>query len=172
MGIRKTQPIESRYVAEWVARQPGNAIWSLRVPLGNPIEGMEGSKPTRRTLKIARPWRQEVDALGVFSNKLVLVEAKVNRFGPGVWQLNGYEKAIRRTPELEQYSNLPIEKVLIVPHVPSNLRDAAEDEDIRLEVYRPAWVEDYLESLQQYHTPEYRRRREETIATREAFGLE
>lgn len=136
------------------------------------MEDMGHSIGLRRNLNYVRPWRAEVDALGIFPEKLVLVEGKVQRLVDGISKLGTYEMLIQDTPELQRYKDKPVEKVLVCPWNTQQLARTAGKLGVAIDVYQPQWIIDYVASLQSYWTAGARRRREEVFALREQFGLE
>ena len=110
--------------------------------------------------------------MGIFKDRVVLVEGKVQKFVDGVSKLTTYQDLIDITPELQRHKDKPVEKVLIAPYAPETVQYAADKAGVRIETYLPPWLKAYLASLQEYWSAAGRERRAEIFALREQFGLE
>jgi hypothetical protein len=67
---------------------------------------------------------------------------------------------VHQTPELEPYRNKAVEARIVVPWVPEWLPERAAQEKVVIDVYRPDWIDQYVEEMHKYWTKEYRLLRE------------
>jgi hypothetical protein len=126
----------------------------------------------RKALKMARGVRPEVDALVVQDHKLILVEAKIQRWVDGIAKLPVYKSLIPTTPELEQYRGYEVEMRLCFPWYSEPIELAAKNAGVVLDVYHKPWIDDYLAELGKYWSNEYQAARAEKKRLREIFNLE
>ncbi len=169
---RKTQQVETRLVAEYLKEHYGNFPHIAKQPLGLPSPELLKTEGYEKGLRMQRPNRPEVDAIVLLPRYFVLIEAKVWHIVDGMAKLPLYRSLIPFTPELKQY--LPRETImeLVVPWSNPNLEIMCRDADIRLVVYKPDWINEVVNRVQQYGTRDYRLAREEKLRNRELLGLE
>ena len=58
-----------------------------------------------------------------------------------------YKRLIPNTPDLAEFSHLPVEMVLLCSIPDPLLVELAREDGIRVVVYRPKWIEEYMEVL-------------------------
>ena len=162
---------EKRLISEWRAERYPRDPHILGCPLGAVDSELVAKEGLSRAIRLARPWRLEADAVVMTPSRLVVAEAKIFRPRDGVGDLLCYKPLVLLTPELEQYKDLPVELVLVVPLVTNVVREMAAASGIRVDIYSPAWVADYIEEHQKYWTPEYQQARQERNAVRKALGV-
>jgi len=143
----------------------------MNVPVGPLPEGLAAAIGAR-AVGWARPFRPEVDAVIWPGGKLVLVEAKILSVIDGIAKLPVYGGLVPSTPELLPYAGLPRELVVVCPWDSEHVRAMAKTVGVGVEVFRPAWIEEYLESRMLYWTSEYRRTREAKRALRRELGVD
>jgi hypothetical protein len=161
MGIGTYQKRERRYIAEWAYSKFPNATIKLNVPLGPIPKSLEEEVGLYRALRVFRPWRAKADAIVILPDKLIAAEADIRDPRRGLSDLLIYRDLIDLTPELESYKNLPKEFWIVVPWVTTWVKEYAEKNNIKIDIYCPDWIKDYIEELQKYYTPEGREKREE-----------
>jgi len=76
--------IEPRWVSEYVAKHYPNFPARYRVPLGPIPAEITKVYGEEKGIKIARPWRPEVDALVLAQKKIILIEAKIFKVMDGL----------------------------------------------------------------------------------------
>lgn len=172
MSSRKSRQVETRMVSEYMLAIYGKYTHLTKVPLGKVPQELMSEVGYKRAVGMTRPFRPEVDAVAVLPGALILIEAKVWNIVNGLAKLPMYKALVSVTPELAQYSHLPVIMELVVGWTNENLEIMARDAGVRIKVYCPPWLEEVVESMHKYWTPEYRAHREEKLRLRESFGLE
>lgn len=166
------QQREGRLIAEYIADRFPRAQVFFGCPLGPVPEKLIATLGPRKALRMARGLRPEVDALVVQDHRLILVEAKIQRWIDGIAKLPLYKSLIPTTPELEQYQGYEVEMRLCFPWQAENVEEAAKGAGVVLDVFHQPWIDDYLTELGKYWSSEYRAQRAEKKHMREIFGLE
>jgi len=162
--------IEPRWVAEYCAKFYPNYPVRYRCPLGPVPPGLAEGFPPEKALRIARPWRPEVDALVIAPKELILVEAKVFKYMDGLSKLPIYRDLIDSTPELEQYKKLPRRMQLLLPAKLDWVETAAKAVGVETVVWAPDWVKAVWEERDKYWTKEAVEAREERKRILRAIG--
>jgi len=162
--------IEPRWVAEYCKTHFPNYPVRYRCPLGPVPPGLAEGFPPEKALRIARPWRPEVDALVIAPKELILVEAKVFKYMDGLSKLPIYRDLIDSTPELEQYRKLPRRMQLLLPAKLDWVETAAKAVGVETVVWAPDWVKAVWEERDKYWTKEAVQAREERKRILKAIG--
>lgn len=169
---RKTQQVESRMVSEYMLSQYAKFPFSLGVPLGSVPRELLEKEGSQRALGLMRPYRPEVDAVVYLPRYLVLIEAKVWNVLNGLAKLPFYKSLVPITPELQEYKNRDVLMHLVVGWSNPNLEYMARDAGVELHVFCPPWLQQVVDGMHKYWTPEYRREREQKLQLREHFGID
>ena len=162
---------ESRMIAEYVAEKFPTYRVALRVPLGGPVAGTEGSGSMAQRLRTSRPWRPEVDAVVWFPSALLLIEAKMDEYLLGMGKLPPYKALVAKTPELAPWKDLELRMRLVVPREAPWVLDAAGDVGVEVDVYWRDWMEAYFAYRDTYWSAEARRARAARKQAVERLGL-
>lgn len=146
-GNRTWRPIETRLVAEFLAVRFPDARTMQRVRLGTipgelPADGLEPAE-----LRLLGTWRRWADALVIMPEELVLIEGAVRPDPGDVSQLELYMHLLPLTPELEELRSRPARGLLLYAIDDPVIRRLAADRNFTVEIFRPAWVEEYLSTL-------------------------
>ena len=163
---------ERRLISEWRAEKYPRDQHILGCPLGAIQEELVARLGLHRAIKTSRPWRMEADAVVITNGRLVLAEAKIFRPRDGIGDLLCYKPLVASTPELQPYLDRPLQLVLVIPWATQTVEDLCQAHDIRLELFNPLWVADFIESMHKYWTPEYQAARAEKKRLRTALGVE
>lgn len=145
--VRQWQPREMRMVSEFLAQEYPGFPYQTHVRLGSirpRIEGEFVSDEESRMLGVFRRW---ADAIVFMPDRLLLIEAAIRPEPGDVSKLKLYERLIPNTPELAEYRDRPIEKMLLYCMPDDVLLVMAREEGIQVRYFRPAWVEEYLAEL-------------------------
>jgi hypothetical protein len=172
MASRKSRQVEVRMVAEYLKENYSEYTFITKQPLGKVSGDLMAEVGYKRAIGLTRPFRPEVDAVVILPGALVLLEAKVWNVINGLAKLPMYRSLVPFTPELKQYWKLPIVMELVVGWTNPNLEIMARDANVRLRVYCPEWINEVVEGMHHYWTPEYRAERQKKIAMREYYGVE
>jgi len=167
-----TEPREKRLLAEYLA-------W--RYPSGGPITQFElgpTDAAVNRTFELQphanvyQKRRKYVDALYAWNQNIILFEAKIRVPTDGIAQLNMYADLVPLTPELWAYKDWAISKVLVCTWADPQVNPYATQSGVQIELYRPAWVDEYFDWGRNYYTKEAREKRLERKKMREVLGLD
>ncbi len=170
--VRKSQQVETRMVAEYLAAEYSKFSFILSVPLGRVPEELMAAEGYQKAIGLMRPYRPEVDAVVILPRYLVLIEAKVWNIVNGLAKLPLYKSLIEFTPELKQYLPREIIMELVVGWTNPNLEIMARDAGVVVKVYAPAWLGQVVEDTHKYWTKEYQDARRQKLALREFYGIE
>jgi hypothetical protein len=112
-------------------------------------------------LRVYRPWRPEVDAAARWSNKTILVEAKIFKYMDGLSKLPIYKSLLPDTPELAHWPADVIMELLI-PAPISWVQSAAANIGVRVvSNFVPEYIKKAWEERDKYWTKEAIELREE-----------
>ena len=170
--VRKTQQVETRLVAEYMKVTYSKFPYLVAQPLGVVDEELLKTEGFVKGLRMQRPNRPEVDAIVLLPRYFVLIEAKVWHIIDGMAKLPMYKSLIPLTPELKQYQPREVIMELVVPWTNPNLEIMCRSADIRLQVYKPEWINEVVDRVTNYGTREHRLAREKKLRDRELLGLE
>jgi len=144
---RDWTPRESRLVAEWVYATYPEAEARFRVSLGSLTTAMSGTGFTAAELRLLGHSRRWVDAMVIEPRTVHLVEGKI-RLSPGALeQLELYRALFPLTPELAYLQGRDVELHLVFAVEDPVLTAIARGRGVRVHVYHPPWVDDYLSQL-------------------------
>ena len=163
---------ERRLVSEWRLERYPSAAHILECNIGPLPEDLADTYGQTKAAKMFNAWRLVVDCVVILQDRLLLVEGKVFRPRDGVGDLLCYRPLVYLTPELVQYKGLPIELVLVIPWTNSMVNTLCEVNGIRMELFSPAWVQDFVVEHGKYWTREYLAKRAERNRIRKALGVE
>lgn len=166
------QQRERRLIVEYVMEKFPRANVIYGCPLGQAPEKLVATLGPHKALRMARGVRPEVDALVVQDHKLILVEAKVQRWIDGIAKLPVYKGLLSTTPELEQYRGYEVEMRLCFPWRTEEIEVACRNAVVVLDVFCPPWIDDYLAELGKYWSSEYIAARAEKKRMRGILGVE
>ena len=166
------QQRERRLIAEYIVDRFPKARVIYGCPLGPVPQRLIATLGPRKALRMARGLRPEVDALVVQDRRLVLVEAKIQRWIDGIAKLPVYKSLVPTTEELKQYQGYDMEMRLCFPWYSETIEEAAKNLGVVLDVFHKPWIDEYLTELGKYWSDEYIAGRAEKKRMREIFGLE
>ena len=163
---------QTRLTAEWMMEQYPQGGYTLNARLGPALDGLVESIGLDRALRESAPWRPRVDALAVEPRVVVLVEAEIRQVRNAVGNLLVYRNLVPTTPELREHWGKPVEMVLLSPWTNSTIDAMARTAGVRVAIYNPPWIADYVAELHVYWTKEYQERRARKLALRGILGVE
>ena len=144
---RNWEPREMRLVAEYLAKHYAKYEAMTRVRLGSVHPDLQPGSLSDAELRAVGVWRRWADAIVIMPDRLVLIEAKI-RPNPGdISQLELYEHLLPLTPELAEHKSKRIEKLLLWALPDDAVAAMARERGIRVVMFKPNWVDDYLETL-------------------------
>ncbi len=191
---RKSRKVETKMVSEYLLANYANFIHLEDQELGVVDPALMASQGYQKAINMTRPFRPRIDAIVILPRYLILIEAKVWQVVLGMGKLRLYPSLVPFTPELKHFvvspplllghqnSNLSLgvndlttrEVImeLVVGQTTTNWEIMARADNIRLKVYNPPWLQEVVDGMNKYWTPEYQAARQEKLALREHFGLE
>lgn len=147
---RKWQPREMKLVSEYLAQNYPKYECRTRVRLGSYPAALKPELLTGGDRRALGVWRRWADAIVIMPDRLILIEAAI-RPNPGdISQLELYERLVPMTPELAEYKDLPIDKVLLFALKDPAMELMARERNIRVVYYHPDWIDEYLAILYPY----------------------
>mgnify|MGYP001065412127 CR=1 FL=1 len=147
MGKRPYTPWEIMMISEWVAKTFPDARWQTNVRLGKIQPRLPDGTYTEDEARGLGLWRRRVDAIVYLRDRLLLVEA-ILRADPGkISILKLYEMLVPQTPELVEFRDLPIQKVLLYCIEDPVLNVLAEKEGILPIQYVPSFFDRWFSKL-------------------------
>ena len=144
---KKREEWELLMIGEWLSKTFPDARYQTRVRLGQTEPRLPDGRYTPEEVKYLGVWRRYVDAIVFLSDRLLLIEA-VLRAHPGKLSiLKLYERLIPHTPELAEWSHLPIQKVLLYAIEDPVLTMMAKEEGTLAVQFVPSFFDRWFETL-------------------------
>ena len=172
MSTRIRRELEPKWVSWYVAKTFPRSLVKLRCPLGSIPEHLIKAHGEAKAIRIHRPWRPEVDACVVTEDKIVLVEAKIQKFMDGLSKLPIYKSLVPLTPELTEYKEFPAEMVLLMPAHIGWVEEAAERAGVKVVVEAPEFIKKAWGERDKYWTKPEVEKREKRKKTLRKLGYE
>jgi len=168
---RPRRELEPRWVSEYMAQTYPKAEVRLRVPLGPIPRELEKEYGLLKGLRVYRPSRPEVDAAARWTNKTILVEAKIFKYMDGLSKLPHYAKLVSKTPELAHWPTDIIMELLIPADIPWVKADALEWGIRVVTHFVPEYIRQAWEERDKYWTKESMELREERKRKLQELGM-
>lgn len=138
-------------VSEWVSQTFPDARYSTNVRVGRIQPRLPDGKYDHNEARMLGLWRRRIDAIVFLPDRLLLVEA-ILRVNPGKLSvLKLYERLVAQTPELAEFSHLPIQKILLYAIEDPTLNVIAREEGILPVRFVPSFFEEWWEKLVRRH---------------------
>jgi hypothetical protein len=148
MPERKYRVISEWYVSEFCGLNYPPGSWFTNVPLGEAKTYDILGLTEEEKKMITKPFRPVVDALVLLDEEVHLIEAKIRDDRGKIEQLLLYEYLFPRTPEFQAHASKRIRKILLTPKPAGDFEKFLARFGIEIVYYRPAWIEEYLGSLE------------------------
>lgn len=133
--------------SEWLAANfPASEI-RTRVRLGKvPPEIVSALPPSLspRALQFLQRW---ADAVIIERNRVIIAEFKIRTAATAIGQLLLYRQLLPETPELAEHAPKPIKLLLVTAQADPEVVAFGRGQGIRVEIYRPQWIINYLRDL-------------------------
>jgi len=163
--------LEPRWVSEYMAATYPKAEVRMRVPLGPIPKETSADYGLMKGLRVYRPWRPEVDAAARWTNKTILVEAKIFKYMDGLSKLPVYKSLLPDTPELAHWPTDVIMELLI-PAPITWVLSAAQNQGVRVvHTFVPDYIKQVWEERDKYWTKEAIEQREERKRKLQELGI-
>lgn len=134
-------------VSEFLGKYYPDYAYKMRVRLGSlhpRLHPEELTDAEKRLMGVTRRW---ADCIVFLPDRLVLIEVAIRPSPGDISQLELYEHLVPHTPELEEYKDLPIEKLLVYAIEDPLIVSMARDRGIKVTYFKPDWIDDYLAIL-------------------------
>lgn len=145
---RLWQPRELRLCSEFLARFYPEYESRTHVHLGPSLPRVAGrfvTDPEGRLVGVFRRW---ADALVFLEDRVILLEVKILPQPGVISQLKLYAELIPKTPELSEHKDKWVEMLLVCAIEDSLISELARREGIRVIIFRPVWIDDYMQIVQ------------------------
>lgn len=166
------KPRERQLIRDYIAAKFPDRRVIFGAPLGPVPERLIATFGKAKALKIGRGLRPEVDALVFEDSTLIFVEAKIKNWLDGISKLPIYAKMTDDTPELQEYINWRRRMILCIPYPNESVESAARAAGVEVDDFTTPEVDVYLQELEKYWTPEWRKAQEDKKRARELLGLD
>ena len=147
-GSRSRVPASSMLLQEWVSAKFAGAqvFYELRLgPTAKTLLGIQVSPVFEAMLRVSN-WY--ADAVVITPAEVLVVEAKVDPNPSAVGQVLFYRTLIYATPALQAYTTMPVAPVVLFAEDDSGVTPFARGLGVRVEIYTPAWIAQYLAQRQ------------------------
>lgn len=144
-------PWETMMISEWIERTFGDVEYRTMVRLGKIQPRLADGTYTEDEERMLGVHRRYADAIAILPDRLLLIEA-VMRADPGkLAVLELYELLLPQTPELQQFSQLRIQKVLLYAIEDPTVCELARRKNILSVHYVPSFFERWTSGLKARH---------------------
>ena len=163
--------LEPKWVSEYMAATYPKAEVRFRVPLGSIPKETQKDYGLMKGLRVYRPWRPECDAAARWTNKTILVEAKIFKYMDGLAKLPVYKSLLPTTPELVHWPTDVIMELLIPVDIPW-VKSAASNLGVKVvSNFVPEYIKQVWEERDKYWTKEAMEQREERKRKLQELGI-
>lgn len=139
---------ETRLLSEFIAERFQGQRVIFQPRLGGIQPNGSDQNLTQGELRMIGVWRRYPDAVVLMPDKVVIVEASM-RPDPGkISLLDLYARLFQASPDFLEYRTYPIEKLTVWAFPDVATEAMAREHGVRVEVFQPAWVSDWMNSLQ------------------------
>ena len=138
---------DRRYVVEYVSQEYPNDKYFFNLRMGPPPIAVAQAYPGLNVDRYARVWKKTCDAVVATKDEIVLIEGELRRPSEGLGELLVYRDLVATTPELQLYTGRKLRTVLLCPMIDPTLTLQLKERNIELVLFRPKWVEDYLQEV-------------------------
>jgi hypothetical protein len=139
---------ESALLAEWLSiKYPGvGSLGRLRLgPTSAYVIGRD-IPPNLAAMLSVENWY--ADAIVLAPGEQLVIEAKVQAKPAAIAEVLFYQRLLSRTPELQAYLQMVFQPVVLFAEADDDVSDFARSLGVRVEVYTPPWIVDYLLRVQ------------------------
>ena len=142
---RRYTIVHEQYLLEYLLANYPPGTWRTNVRLGRPSAELRQLAKTPEELRALRLWTFQADAVVLLPDRAIIIEALVRPEWWKIVQLEEYEKAFKVTEEFRDWWDKPVEKILLTTQLSPVHLAMAQEKGIRVVIYRPKWIEEYLQ---------------------------
>ena len=147
-GGRARIPASTMLLDEWVKLRYPKALVFYQLRLGPTSRTLLNVTVTPALDAMLRVANWYADVVILTESEGLIVEAKVEPRPEAVGQVLFYLRLYWSTPDLAQYSHLPFSPVVLFGESDQAVTDFARSLGVRVEIYTPVWIADYLNRQQ------------------------
>jgi hypothetical protein len=141
---RRRIQASTRLLHEWSIMQPWDVPPTYELRLGPTPLTASAPTITPAIERMLRLFNRYADMVGITPTEIQVIEAKVVAEPGAISQLQHYVDLAYTTPILSQYPGRRIQGVLLFAVDDPIVRQRANAAGIRVTIFTPAWVQDYL----------------------------
>lgn len=134
-------------MGEWLRQTFPHSRYQTNVRLGRIQPRGDHGQFAPDELRMLGLWRRRVDCIVYLPERLLLVEAILAAKPGKIAVLKLYEKLLAQTPELSEYRDLPVQKVLLYCIEDPALIAVAREEGILPIRFVPSFFDEWLQTL-------------------------
>jgi len=144
---RTARQTELQYVSDFVQNfYPGRRAWT-NLRIGAPHPSLVTPDMSPEEIRLIVGWKRRCDAVVLLDDRLVLIEGMIHADPYHVARLEHYATLLPHTPELAEYKNLPVDKVLVFPIEDPVITLMCRKFGVRAALYQPTWLEETLSTF-------------------------
>ena len=142
---------ESRLLSEYLALKYPGARVVLQPRLGAVPAHLQDAGLSSSELRMLGVWRRYPDAVILEPNLVTVVEACLKPDPGKISIIELYASLFPQTVEFEQFRSLPVSMLLVWAVPDEAVAAMARQRGIRVDIFQPTWVLDWLETLYARH---------------------
>jgi hypothetical protein len=145
---------ERRYIVEWYNKNYAGIRVKFNAAIGPVPSEIIKEMGFERAVRAYKPMRKKIDCLIFDTTKLIAAEAEIVAPLNAIRDIIFYRDLLKDSPDLGEWMNKPHEMVLVMPYKTEEVERLCKRYDIRLDIFKPAWIDEYLEERRLYWTKE------------------
>lgn len=148
--LKKTRtyaPREMRLVSEYIAKTYPGESFKMNVRLGSLHPRLQGRFLSEAEQRMVGVFRRYADGLIFLQNEVILIEAAIRPQPGKISILELYKRLIPMTPDLAEIKDKPVRMVLLCAIDDPVMTQLAREKGIEVVMFRPQWVDEYIETL-------------------------
>jgi hypothetical protein len=143
-GVRRSKFASTRLLHEWASMQQWDAGPWYELRLGPTPQVTGGGYVAPNFARMLSVFNRYADLVGIARGEVIVVEAKM-QFDPGaISQVQHYVNLVLQTELVKQYAARVVSPVILVAIDDPIVHQQATAAGIRVELFTPPWVNDWL----------------------------
>jgi hypothetical protein len=132
---------------EWAAAKYPGVVLREQLRLGPTESQLAGRTVSPAMQRMLSVYNWYSDGILVLDDQVLCIEAKIRATPAAVSQVEFYLQQMIRTAELQPFMNRPFVPVVLWAVDDPTVSNYARGRGVRVEVYTPSWIEDYLQQV-------------------------
>jgi hypothetical protein len=141
-------PWSSRLIQEWAGIKYSHATVLYELRLGPTEKHLVNVQVTPALEAMLRLSNWYADGVILAPEENLIIEAKMDPNPSAVGQVLFYQRLVYATPALGAYNSRPYYPVVLFAEDDSEITPWARGLGVRVEVYTPSWIGQYLQAVQ------------------------